>query len=317
MSEVLKFCAGSLALISTLAMAGGQSSASIGSVRFNVLDLDATDGVTAAYELLPSAATGQLTGASVSAGDDSVLFASLSTDNASGMELFEPLLIQAELGGAYSSVHIENGVISVSGGFSASGPLAQYEARAGTGGVSPYQGGLWSIDLTPQSVLFITVDAEASAWAGNLLCETGTEANAYGMGAGCGPEVAAGVAAMSLRYQYAGINGTNVSYSFYDEVRAQADVYSAYGGFIFGPEGLTRELLWVDPDESQHNSDTLTAVFVNSSDEYQRANLMLNATAFGYGMWPTPVPEASTLSMYGLGLFALACIRRWHRVVKV
>ena len=317
MSEVLKFSVVSLALISTVAMAGGQSSASIGNVRFSVLDMDAADGVTAAYEFLPSAATGWLTGASVSAGDDSVLDASLSTDNATGPGLFEPLSIQAELGGAYSSVKIENGVISTSGGFSASGPVARYESRVATGGLSPSQGGVWSIDLTPQSILFITVDAEASAWAGNLLCETGSEANAYGMGAGCGPEVAAGVASMSLTYQYAASNGTKVSYSFYDEVRAQADVYSMYGRFLFGPDGWTRELLWVDPDESQYNSGTLTAVFVNSSDEYQRANMMLNATAFGYGMWPTPVPEISTLSMYGLGLFALVGIRRRHQVVKV
>lgn len=313
MSAIQKMCVGVLAVLSASAMAGGQSSASVRDLSFSLIDLDSADGVEAAYSLVPNPQLGSLSYVSATASDDSASENGFQKNLNSAPSVFEPIVVNAYAGGGYASAAIDANGVSASGAFSASGPTATYQADAATGGNQTYDlpGGLWNINLTAHSVLFVSVKAAASAWAGNLSCSTGTEDNDFGFG--CGPERAAAIASMQLSYTYKDSLST-ASYNYYDAVRAQADVASHYGGFHTSPGGQYRTLLSVDVDEGQDNSRTLTAVFANTTDLPQQATLVLRASVFGNGT--SPIPEPTTASMYGLGLIALCslvCLRKSHQ----
>lgn len=225
-----------LVFASVSAVAGGQSSASLSNLRFSLIDLDVEDNWTASYSLASGSSLGALSRASVRVGDQGIADGEPMYDWMSSPAPFDAVDARAAIGGAYAQASIDGGTLAASGGFDSGGALAQYDANASTGGASTAYapGGLWTLSVSPRTVLLVSVDASASAWAGNLACETGTEANNFG--SDCGPEVAVGIASMALKYRYED-GSTTASYSYSDAVRAQANVRSVYGGFRIGPEG--------------------------------------------------------------------------------
>lgn len=288
-------------------MAGGQSSASLSNLRFSLIDLDPEDGLTSDYSFGSVSPQGPLSLASVRVGDRGFNDGELVSDRMASPFAFDAVVASATLGGAYAQAAIDGNSLTASGAYGAAGTFAKYEADAATGGTSTLNapGGLWTLTLSPRSVLLVSVDASASAWAGNLSCETGTESNNFG--ADCGPEIAVGLASMGLSYRYES-NATTVYYNYWDSVRAQARAESLYGGFRIGPDGVYRQLLSVGPDQSETSARTLTAVFANTSDQWQQGTLSLSTTVFGYGT--SPIPEPSSAGMFALGLWMLHRVRR-------
>lgn len=279
------------------AQAGSYASATAGQLSFQLIDLDANDGILPSYtvSLGGAPAPGYGTEVTVSSMDGSLGW----SDNASKSRdtLFHPLAVDSVTGNASAHGEVTSTGVSASG--AALGKDAKFSATASTGIVptASYYSSIYAIDLSPRSVLMVSAWVDASAWAGNDQCSARTYYST-----GCGFESASAMALMSLSYEYYA-SGGSVSYAFTDAVSASAVAAST---FPYGYDAQTGSYGYIHhPGVDQSNSagKWLTATFTNSSDFHQQAALGLSASVLGSST--TPIPEASTTAMFALGLVGI------------
>lgn len=290
------------------AQAGAYATASVGQLGFQLIDLDANDGILPSYTLNLGGtansgsgyATPYVSSVSVSATDSSLGWSDSASKSRD--QLFSQMSLDVATGNAQAHGDVSANAVTASG--SAAGKGTSFNASAATGH-NPngyYYNSFYAIDLSPRSVLVVTARADATAWAGNGQCTSTSYYNSS-----CGSESATATTGMNLSYNYYG-TGISASYSFNDSLSTSASV-SSTGGYQFDPRtGYGSYVYSPTPDQLRTSGRLLTAVFTNSSDQVQRATLGLSASVQGYAT--TAIPEASTTAMFALGLLGLVGVAR-------
>jgi hypothetical protein len=285
-----------LAVAPFVAHAGSYATASSGQLSFQLIDLDANDGVLPSYTLNLGASMGSgsnpgaTTTASVLASDGSLGWSDSASKTRNS--LFYPLSLDAAAGQATAHAEVTPTTVSANGSAAGQGTAFNASARTNAGQDS-YNNNIYAIDLSPRSVLLVTARLDASAWAGNAQC-TGSTYDSTN----CGTESSSAGASMNLSYRYVA-SGVNASYTFSDSVSASAAAKSNFGyGSISDPA----------IDQSTSSGKWVTAVFTNSTDLVQRATLGLSASV--QGLATTAIPESSTTAMFALGLLGLVGVAR-------
>ena len=289
------------------AQAGSYASASVGQLSFQLIDLDATDGILPSYTLNPGPGVGVGVGSGSTAGTTASVSA---TDNNLGWSdsasktrnsLFYPLSLDAAAGKASAHAEVTSTAVSAQG--SAAGQGTSFNASASTNaGQNYYYNSIYAIDLSPRSVLLVTARVDASAWAGNAQCSPSTY---YGMT--CGTESSSANAGMNLSYSY-NSSGVSASYSFNDSASVSAQASGSYGYGYDPKTGYYGYISYPGLDQSKSSGKWLTAVFTNSTAFTQQATLGLTSNVSGYAT--TAIPEASTTAMFALGLLGLVGVAR-------
>lgn len=290
------------------AHAGSYASASVGQLSFQLIDLDANDGILPSYTLN----LGPSVSASSGSGSSAVTTVSASaTDNSLGWSdsasktrnaLFYPVALDAAAGNASAHAAVTPTTVMASGSASGQGTSFNASASSSVGQTYVYNS-IYAIDLSPRSVLLVTARVDASAWAGNAGCVSSST-----FGLTCGIESSSASAGMSLSYNYYS-SGVSASYSFNDSVNATGYASSSYGYGYDPKTGTYSYISYPSNDQSQSSGKWLTAVFTNSTGFTQRASLGLTANVQGYATTAI-IPEASTTAMFALGLLGLVGVAR-------
>lgn len=275
------------------AWAAASSSATASNLSFSLIDLDPTDDASPGYALSPMASTAMLR---VHAGDsDGAQSGAAPAQGAADWRL------QTDIGGGAVLASWSDGVLSASGSALGSS-RTDYSAAGALGVFTPTTGPL-AIDLTPHSLLLVSVWADASASVGQLGCPAVIDLGDYEP---CETQSAGAHVGLTLDYAYSTDSAT---------ASASEHAFVDVGGAIVpravtvpGP-GALKPLIWqVGPDVLQHEARQLTVTFANTSDLTQRAFLGLNVSALGIGM--SAVPEPTTALTMGLGLLGLLAVSR-------
>lgn len=291
-----------LALAPLAAQAGSSATASAGQLSFQLIDLDANDGVLPTYTLLPSASLSSVFGTTVSVSASDTHLGTSDSGSKSRADVFFPITLGADSGNARAQASVTASSVTASGEAAGKGTSFNASATTGANTGSYYYNSIYAIDLSPRSVLLVTARVDATAFAGNAQCSS----TSY-YGNSCGSESASANAAMSLSYSYYA-PGVNANYSFNDSVNVSAYASGNYG-YRYDPlTGRGTYGYWPADDQFSSSGKWLTAVFTNSTDSVQRASLGLSATVQGLGT--TAIPEAGTSAMFALGLLGLVGVAR-------
>ena len=291
-----------LALAPLAAQAGSFATASAGQLSFQLIDLDANDGVVSTYTLLPSANLSSVFGTTVSVSASDTSLGAADSASKSRADVFFPITLDADAGNARAQASVTATSVTASGEAGGKGTSFNASAITGSSQNSYYYNSIYAIDLSPRSVLLVTARVDATAFAGNAQCSS----TSY-YSTSCGTESSSANAAMSLSYSYYA-PGVNANYSFNDSVNVSAYASGNYG-YRYDPlTGRGTYGYWPADDQSSSSGKWLTAVFTNSTDSFQRATLGLSASVQGYAT--TAVPEATTTALFALGLLGLAGVAR-------
>lgn len=283
------------AVVSTSAMSAAQSSASITDLKFQVIDLDPTNG----YDFQFNSQGRTLLSLSASNND--------SGENDSYSRSRNGWLVP---GSFESNLGYVSGQATVSAdGLSLSGQslgYGNYNASASSG--TEYYG--WSNgDLTLSANTMVIVTAKASVFAS----ATNPSACPYYY---CSPsEYASASAGMTLNYSYY-TGSTSISYSFNELLNVNVTamgahtrqefagyelVSSPWGYDYYQPIYRYVDVPLTEGTESQERM--LTAVFVNSTNTTQVASFGLRANISGSATTPlSPIPEPGTWALMLAGL---------------
>lgn len=289
------------------AFAAAQSAASIGNIKFEVIDLNPMDGVpTFTF-------AGGNTSLNVSATDNAVGESESASRTRPGAFSFARTF-DATLDHVSAQAEVGEKVLQVEG--AASGPSTSYNASASTG-YTGYSSAV--LTLSPQSMVVITAVADIMASASNP-ADCGSGYYYYGCS---NSESASASATMSLSYGYSTSNGS-VSVNQSDTLSLNAIARGAYDyyDYYWYYYGNGSYVHYDKVEESKSDSRTFTAVFMNTSLLTQTASLQFatNVSGFANSAAPTisvlnistAVPEAETglLALGGLGLLAAVARRR-------
>jgi hypothetical protein len=288
---------GVFSLTSVSAMAGAWSSASIDQASFTLLDLAPADGIAASYELTTASGSNRSWVAVMA--QDGVL-GETETPFAATQSLVGETSVTRVVGRTTTFASASPEGVVASG--VANGPSTNYSAGAVTGKTNGFGSDMsFGIDLSPHSVLVIAVRASAQAWAGNLVCAEANAGNSFQM---CEAQQSSAGASLSLNYAYSD-STTSTQYRYFDQVVVGARVEGHYGDWLDDPVtgDVYIPVVATDPDRGMANSRVLTAVFTNSSDSVQHADLSYGAFVFGNAS--TPVPESSTTALFAVGVAGL------------
>ncbi len=288
-------------LIGTTAWAQATASATLSNLRFQLMDLDVTDGVPVSYSLAPRLADLSTMVINRDAGGDAII-------QNGGPVVRE---IVSSVGGTTVQVHADDLALSAWG--TSSGTDFGYYYGLAAWGQPTSQGAFLDISLSPRSLLLVKADADVQSSVGPMSCQDATSVNGF---ARCRTQSAGGTVNMYLTYFYAtgGVNDTSSTGADYvhgDQLTSGVISQASYGAPLYSDElgGEYFPLTSVDPAQSQRASKTLSSIFINSSHEVQHAQLRLYASVVGEGVL-AQVPEPGTWATMSLGLVGLAALSR-------
>jgi hypothetical protein len=299
-----------LAFAASSAMAASSASAVLGSINFQLLDLNPSDGA-ASYTI-----TGGSTSLSMSATDGFVGESDTSTRTRQGYLSFTRT-VSTDLDQVSASASISPTLFNVSG--SASGPATSFGASAQTG--------MATISLSANSLLIITAEAVVKASASNPAACASNGSYFYYCGAS---EQANAQASMTLNYSYNAGNGY-VNNQLTDTVAVSAIARGAYDQnsdyyYCYYYGGSYCNTTHYDAvEETKSGERALSLVFYNSSSTTQTASFSISTLANGsattglalppvalpIGNVPAvPEPESVALVLAGLAVVGFAARRR-------
>jgi len=322
-SSVALACA--LSMCGSSAFAAAESSASIKSLNFELIDLNPADGA-ASFSFGGVGATQLSLNTNNSTQGESDAFSKTRAGTFNFSQTFS-----SDLTNVSARASIGQQELSAAG--KAVGSGTSYNATASTGLSSPYYyyPSNGNLSLSAHSMLIVTAEASAFASATN---PSGT---CYYY---CSPsEQASANVGMSLNYSYSS-GSTSMSYSFNDALSLTAQATVAYTSQEFkGIEWVPYTDYWGNtyyqyqpifetvehPLQEQTSSATkyLTAVFLNTSDTTQTASLLLNVSASGFASTGeaaplvasmSTVPEADGYALFLAGLSVTGFIMLRRRV---
>lgn len=299
----LRFIFGSLFAVSvgltSPALAAVESSGSVSGVRFTLVDLDPSDGITPSFSLLTDAGE---TGYTLYLSDPvsgSVEDFSFTTP---GTLSLSDQMVGRTLSNANGMVSVNGSSMAASG--SAAGGQTSYTLSAETG--SPSWNQTNNISLSAGSALIIDVDYMLAASASSPLaaaCVQG-EACAY-------EEFAQAQLNVELFYTYQ-TEKALVSHS----ERFQDDMFVSTAGprvdqsVVYNPDTGGYDIVDTPVPavtaDSKSTSSTFRTVFTNASNLSQGASFWIGLYAGGAAGSAPAVPEPASMAMMGLGLLALA-----------
>ncbi len=294
-----------LVAASSSAWAVSLASASIGSVKFQLIDLAPDDGLAPSLTFIDGENQTIISGW---VDDSTRTTAGIPRTNESSVGWSSQLSGSAASpsADATASWSASSSGISLSG--AAQGLGGKYTWDLTTGPASSGDYWLRNIKLSAHSYLTIeasySLDAEASN-AMPCLAETGCPvAGKY--------ELAGASAGMSLAYNYLE-DGLSVGYNRTagDGVLAIARPFVQAGTIFWNAGKLSiQEFDQPGTDQAFHKDGVLTLAFMNASDVDQTANLRIGVSIWGEGN-TLAIPEPSTAILYGIGLIALIGSARW------
>lgn len=280
-----------LAVLAPMGHAASQASATLSNFRFQVEDLDASDGLAASYSWLSNATSGS-TGLSAVAADQ--------TGDATSTKNKGQAFFQYSLNGssdhAQAGASVGNWTTSANG--SANGGNANFNALAktGVGGA----GVLGNVLLAPHARLTITASATVLA--------TATDPG------GRSADWSKALASLGLTYAY-GTGASAVSYSWTDSLNASVSA-GGYYDYVLNPATGKMAMSWVSgATQSDSRNRDLKVIFENTSSQAQYAALTLLTQVSGVGaaavVTPAvPEPASAWIALVGVGALGGAARRR-------
>lgn len=308
-----------LAVTAPSAFAFAESSATISSINFQLIDLNPFDGIATNY----SFSTGGFTSLNASANNTTLGESDALSKTRAGTFKFSQVF-STDVTNVAASASIGLSALSASGSSSAGG--TNYSASASTGSQGYYY--QTNLVLSANSILLISAEASAFASAANpqgscwYYCSVTDQATAS--------------ATLQLSYSYSMPSGY-MNYSFSDNLSVVSSATPAYTSqdlvgwervaYYTDATGYTyyydRPIYqYVDrpaTEQTQSASRMLTVAFVNTSNVSQNASLYFGVGAAGFGssgpatnFAALPVPEADAYAMFaaGLGVIGAVAARR-------
>ncbi|MDO9238072.1 MAG: PEP-CTERM sorting domain-containing protein [Aquabacterium sp.] len=285
-----------LSLVSSLAQAASQSSATISGLTFSLIDLNPNDGIAPSFSFLTTTGTTALT---LSANDGGLVEAeSMSTSRPGTFSFTREQL--ASITNAYAKGALSSESLSVSG--AASGPSTSYSGSASTGSPqSYYYYSTLNLSLSANTLLMIDADIKLKAEASNAAA-----CNSYYYYCSS-TEIANATAVSTLSYNY---SGGNVS-SQYNGTQSRTLQATASGGVTSSyyqydnATGSYRYVTTTTPASDGYKvlDESLRSVFSNSSNMTQAAAFGLSVSVSGQAM-SAAIPEPATYALMLQGLLA-------------
>lgn len=312
-----------LSCVAPSVFAAAQSSASIDSISFQLIDLNPFDGIATSYSFVTGAGSTSL---SASATNNPQGESDSLSKTRTGTFKFSQLFATDVVDTA-STASISNQALTASG--SATAPGASYSASASTGMSGYYYSSPLNLTLSANSVLVISANASLFASATNpqgscgyYYCSPTDQANAS--------------ATLSLNYSY-GMPGGYMNYSFSDTTSLNSSATPAYTrqdyvGYEMVPyytDSTGYTYYYYNPiyqytdvpkvEQTQSSDRMLTVAFMNTTNMEQKASLYFGVLASGSSssglaasFSAAPVPEAETYALFlaGMGVVGATALRR-------
>ena len=284
------------------ALAAVNSSASISSVQFTLVDLDPSDGVTPSFSFSPDQGETRYALFLQDAASGSF---KMPSEMASGTFSVFDQSVSSNVGVASGSVLLNGTELIASGVANGSG---SYSAAVSTGDQLGSPTG--NVTLSSGSALIIDVTYSLSASASNELVSS------CALGSVCPyEEMALASVKADLTYTYQ-TNNSFVAHTdvFNDELRAAASAQTIGQVMVYNPDTDTYDV--VDSpvaaisSEIKSTTGSFRSVFTNASGFSQVASLTIEVAASGFGPAVQAVPEPSSFALMGLGVVGLAFARR-------
>lgn len=296
-----------LAAATLPASAGSSASASISSIKFQLIDLTPDDGVAASFGFIGGE---NRTNASHWV-DDAQTFYVVPTSQVldAWMAPMSGVVVSGGAG-AITTWVVTSDAMSVTG--VASGLGGQFQGQVASG---PLRDQFWlrNLALSGNAALSIELSYSLDAAASNAppciaedLCARGLSFNTERAGSSVG---------VGLSYSYQE-DGFSVFYDkhFGDMVQATAVPHIEVGAYVLDEDlgDITvNESEVPGADQSKHAEGKFKLSFVNVSQQQQTANLWLSSSVWGEGNTPAvPEPQLAFLCIAGLGVIGMRAIRQ-------